>query len=244
MNMRLNGSEWKSADVDWLVAAVPEAETWPENLKALDDTLEGLLTRLRERGDLSGKLGEVSKILDVPQIAARRLLCIGLGPADKLGPAALNKIFSTAARAISEKPRQTVGVAIPSLPGSDWDEPRLLEIAATAFAVGCVGQGIYQKEPGRHPLERVEFLCSESASHQTAVDRGGVVGEGINLARELVNLSPEDMYPERFALRAGELAKELGLECEVFDESRLESERMAALLAVARGSAGRRGWWS
>ena len=45
------------------------------------------------------------------------------------------------------------------------------------------------------------------------------------------------MYPERFAERAGELAKELNLECEVFDEARLESERMRAMLAVAKGSA-------
>ena len=150
MNMRVNGSEWKSADVDWLVVAVPESENWPANLKALDDTLEGLLTRLRERGDLTGKLGDVCKVLDVPQLAARRLLCIGLGPADKLSPAALNKIFSTAARAISEKPKLTVGVTLPSVPGADGDEPRLLEIAATAFTVGCVGQGIYQKEPARH----------------------------------------------------------------------------------------------
>ncbi len=237
MNMRVNGTEWKSADVDWLVALVPDGEDWPLNLNALDETLEGLLTRLRERGDLTGKLGEVCKLLDVPQLAARRLLCIGLGPAGKLGPAALYKVFSTAARAISEKPKLTVGVTLPSLPGTGGGEARLLEIAAAAFTVGCVGQGIYQKEPGRHPFESVEFLCAESTDNQQAVEKGRIVGGGINLTRELVNLSPDDMYPERFAERAGELAKELGLDCEVFDEARLQSERMGALLAVAKGSA-------
>jgi leucyl aminopeptidase len=55
------------------------------------------------------------------------------------------------------------------------------------------------------------------------------------LARELVNLPPGDLYPETFVARAAELPS--SVECEVWDESRLEFEGMGAILGVARGAA-------
>ena len=56
------------------------------------------------------------------------------------------------------------------------------------------------------------------------------------LARELVNLPPNELYPETFAARAQEIAKVRGLECTIWDEAKLETERMGSLLGVARGS--------
>jgi leucyl aminopeptidase len=58
----------------------------------------------------------------------------------------------------------------------------------------------------------------------------------VSLARELVNMPPCDLYPETFAARAQQVAQTAGVECTVFDEKRLEAERMGSLLAVARGS--------
>ena len=237
MKMQAGGTDWKRAEVDWLVVPISESSLWPGEIQALDETLGGLLTRLKERGDFEGKLAEICKVPDAPQISAERLLLVGSGPPEKLGPSSLNKAMMTAAREISEKPDLNVGVLM-ELDGPDgFDDHRCLELAATAFAVGSVGQGIYQKEAGRHEFASVSFLCKETSENQAAIERGQIVGQGINLTRELVNLAPDDMFPERFAKRASDLAAELGLECEVFDESRLESERMSALLAVARGSA-------
>lgn len=233
MKLQASGTDWNAADADWLVVSIPESSEWPPALQTLDQKLDGLLSRMREREDLTGKLGEVCKVLDVPQIAAKRLLCVGTGPTEKQNAASLTKAFTTAARAISDKPNLTLAV---TLPESSLEDAKVLETAATAMTVGCVGQGLYQKEAGRHAFSEVHFLCPESADHQAAIEKGHILGQGINLTRELVNLAADDIYPESFANRAQDLANELSLECEVFDQSRLESENMRSMLAVARGS--------
>jgi len=45
------------------------------------------------------------------------------------------------------------------------------------------------------------------------------------LARDLVNLSPCDLYPETFADRARSIAETCKMDCTVWDEKRLEAER-------------------
>jgi len=69
-----------------------------------------------------------------------------------------------------------------------------------------------------------------------AAHRAGVEGRAVALAQELVNLPPCELYPETFAERARQVAAGAKVECTVLDEKQLEAERMAALLAVARGS--------
>jgi leucyl aminopeptidase len=71
---------------------------------------------------------------------------------------------------------------------------------------------------------------------QEGARRAEVQGRAVSLARELVNLPPCELYPQTFAARARLVAQAAGVECTVLDEYQLESERMAALLAVARGS--------
>jgi leucyl aminopeptidase len=58
----------------------------------------------------------------------------------------------------------------------------------------------------------------------------------VNLARRLVNSSPDHIYPESFAEEAAAVAGRTGLEIEIWDEDRLRRERCEAILAVARGS--------
>ena len=48
----------RDVNADWLVIGVPEAGDWGDDLVALDNALQGQLSRLREAGDLTGKLAE------------------------------------------------------------------------------------------------------------------------------------------------------------------------------------------
>ncbi|WP_406858210.1 leucyl aminopeptidase [Alsobacter sp. KACC 23698] len=61
------------------------------------------------------------------------------------------------------------------------------------------------------------------------------IGEGVMLARTLVNEPPNVLDPEEFARRAAQLEK-LGVEVEILDEKKLEKIGMRALLAVGQGS--------
>jgi leucyl aminopeptidase len=68
------------------------------------------------------------------------------------------------------------------------------------------------------------------------VERGAIVADAMNFARDLGNEPGDKMTPRILADRATESAKELGLGIEVLDEQRLKELGMGALLGVARGS--------
>ncbi len=106
--------------------------------------------------------------------------------------------------------------------------------------VGCTGPDLYKKEPTRHRFEHLQILLpanGDAPELRTAVEQGTILGNAVNLTRELVNRPASDVYPESFADLAQQLATELGLRCDVLDEGRLRQERMGSLLAVAQGSA-------
>ena len=67
------------------------------------------------------------------------------------------------------------------------------------------------------------------------IDRGAVIGESINHVRRLVNEPPAMIYPESFAQRASQLATDVGLSVEVWDEQNLAAE---ALPGAASGRSG------
>ena len=68
------------------------------------------------------------------------------------------------------------------------------------------------------------------------VERGRIIGEAVNFARELSNEPSSALTPSELAERARETADRFGLDIDVLDEARMKELGMGALLGVARGS--------
>lgn len=238
MTLHLSSTPAVAVAADWLIVLVPENFELAGPLGTLDAALSGQIARLRESQDFAGKLAEMVVIPAPAGIGAQRLLLGGLGPADKINEAVLYKAGVTAARAVSAKKTARVAVWAPAFDSAAIPPARRVQTLATAFLVGSVGQDLYKSERKRFAFEEVELLL-ESATDETllaAARRGTIVGEAINLARELVNLPADVIYPASFAERAAQLAKQHGLGCDVLDKAALEREKMGALLAVSAGS--------
>ena len=71
---------------------------------------------------------------------------------------------------------------------------------------------------------------------RAAVDRGRLLAECSNLARELANEPGNTLTPREFARRAAAIAAEGGVKVEILDEDRIAQLGMGLLLGVARGS--------
>lgn len=69
-----------------------------------------------------------------------------------------------------------------------------------------------------------------------AVDKARIVAEGVYLARDLVNEPPNVLNPVELARRAEAMAKEAGLEINVFGPEKIQKLGMGAYWAVAKGS--------
>src|SRR5439155_11556677 len=201
----------------------------------LDARLGGLFTRLRRSGDLTGKAGELVPLLGVTGLAARRVLAVGLGKRTDLDRANLHDAASAAARHATTKGTSRLTFVLPD--GVPAGTAALA--AGVGLMQGCAGPGLRKSAPARFVPKELWLLAAPGSATddlRPAVRRAAVEGRAVALARELVNLPPCDLDPEAFARRAKAEAAEVGVECEVFDEARLEAERMGALLGVARGS--------
>lgn len=237
MSWQLDATPWISADADWLIVGVPESFSLTGPYASLDQVLSGQLARLKETGDLTGKLAETVALRGVQGIKARRLLFVGLGKPEQQTDTGLSKAFLTAIRQITSKAQQRVAVAIPANVATT---PAVtVRLIASALQVSGEGQDLYRAERARYPLESAQLLAdagSDLTALRAAAEEGTVIGNAVNLARELVNQPPSVLFPVSFAQRAAKVAAECGLKCQILDEPQLRQERMNALLAVNQGS--------
>jgi len=239
MNVQIVTTPVQSTGADWLIVGVTEPPNFTGSLKILDDTLGGRLTRLREQGDLTGKHADLVAIRDAAPASARRLLLVGLGKPEELTLPRYEKALLTATRHISEKKCGELAVAMESPANSKLGPVDLAHTVAFAATVGGVGQGLFKAEPARFPFDKVSLVAGAGANVAeltTAAKQGEILGESVNIVRELVNLPAGELYPESFAQRAKELATDFGLGCGVFDENWLKQERMGCILAVGQAS--------
>ncbi|MEZ6055290.1 MAG: leucyl aminopeptidase [Planctomycetaceae bacterium] len=235
-----------SVEADWIILPVLEGEPLSAMASALDTALSGGLSRLQARGDVTGKLGEVVKLLDPQGISARRIAVVGLGERGKLTPARLMRALTTVVRDVCRVADQTVAVVLPVFDSESSSQTigslsisQRASIVATALKVGTVTPALYQAKPERFAPKQMSVVLEDESLKsevQAGLARGGILGDCMNLTRELVNRHPGEVYPESFADRAAQLAITHNLECDILDESRLRAERMHSLLGVAQGS--------
>lgn len=193
---------------------------------SLDASTGGALKRLFERGDISGKVGRTSVFHDLPGVKADAVLVVGAGPEATFDEGVAFRVGGASLKRLADRARIRVAFDLSGMK---------MEVAAACVAGamnGCVGQDTFRAEKNLKTID--ELACCQST--ETAVNRGVIIGEGLLLTRELVNLPPNYMYPESFAKRAAEVAVSCGLELEVWDELRLRREKCDALLAVNAGS--------
>jgi len=104
-----------------------------------------------------------------------------------------------------------------------------------ALAEGLfLGAYSFDKYKSRAEQVRRNFIIAQGFG--PAVDRARIVSEGVYLARDLVNEPPNVLNPAELARRAEAMAKEAGLEINVFGPEKIQELGMGAYWAVAKGS--------
>ncbi|HEX5106636.1 MAG TPA: leucyl aminopeptidase [Pirellulaceae bacterium] len=187
----------------------------------------GLLSRLIEAKEISGKKCEVVTLLAPAGVNAKQVVVVGLGSKDAFDRGTANRAASAAAKSLAAKERGKVAFYL-----ADGWLADVAEAAVCGSLVGCVGQDLYRSKKSRFPLADMAWAGVDAA----VVKRGEILADAVNLTRRLVNEPPSEMYPESFAAEAARVAEESGIKIEVWDQARLEAERCGSLLAVARGS--------
>jgi leucyl aminopeptidase len=82
---------------------------------------------------------------------------------------------------------------------------------------------------------RVHIAVPDLPAAKKAFAARGAIGDGVRLARDLVNEPPNVLYPDEFARRCASL-KRIGVAVEVLDPAEMKKLGMNALLGVGQGS--------
>jgi leucyl aminopeptidase len=211
----------------------------PGPTAAVDSALDGLISSLVTDGEFKGSAGELVTLHTMGRLRARRVIVVGLGIADHVTVQTLQRASATAARHLQSTGAQQIALAL------QWSSTDISTAQSIQALVEGALLGLYTFRKYQHSEEaskgvsqlqvHAEGLNREEL--EQAIHRGRVITEATNFARDLINEPPNVLTPSELAQRASTMAKQVGLECEVFDKPRIEALQMGGLLGVSKGSA-------
>ncbi|MCF1438944.1 MAG: leucyl aminopeptidase, partial [Shewanella sp.] len=186
------------------------------------------IKRAAAAAQFKGAQGQLLELLAPNGIEPGRLVVIGLGD-DALTEGEINTLGGKLATKLNSLPKQQVGVLTQGM--SDSRE------FAAQFAHGIELKSYRFTHYKASDAEPKHFhLVADNADSAEALHKQlQAVEAGVFLARDLTNMTPEDLYPGSFADEANKL-KKVGVKVKVLNMDDLEDLNMGALVGVGKGS--------
>ena len=222
-------------DADLIVLPVFENDPLSDE-PDLDRLAGGEIAAGKARGEIAGRLYDVFvTTLTRSGRSAARIALVGAGDRRRFEPDHLRRIAIVGG--LTARQRRLTRVAVVCRPGTVPPE-RAAQVIAEGVCLANFEAASYKTEgPGCVFLEAAVVRVPGSAPDaQAALDRGAVLGECTNRARELANEPGNRLTPRLFADRAALVGKAAGLQVDVLDENRIAELRMGLLRGVAQGS--------
>ncbi len=229
-----------------VVFAVDQSTSKDKDAKAepvLLTTESALLTAAQPvltSGEFKAASNETLLLHSPSGLKAKRLLLVGLGKAAKASVHDLRRAAGTAVR--FAKPRAIREVTL-SLPESELLPPGpCIRAAVEGTMVADFDPDTYRSDRKDQSIHTVHIVAPPPDTSdvksvaELAFQEGTIIAESQNWARALVNEPGNVLPPTVLGQRAAEMAKEVGLKCEVYSTEKLHELKMGAFWAVAQGS--------
>lgn len=203
-------------------------------LDGLDRPLGGALERLFRKESFRGKKDSSVSLPTLGKLKADKIVVCGLGDLAALSDAELRTFGAKAARAANAEKAKRLVIGVPA-----GVESRLrvlvegLELGAYRFTKYLTGDKKPKVEIGQ---VTIVTAAVPPADAKRAIELGQITAGGINVARDLSNEPPNELYPETLAQYARAVAKDKGLKIQVFDFAEVKKRGMKLLTAVGQGS--------
>ena len=212
----------------------PEGE-----LARIDRLLDGSISRMM-KGEIKGKLSEITMIHTLGRLPAQRVVVTGLGKERELTQERVRRAMGETLHYLKNKGVGTLaslnhGAGVAKInPGA----------AAQAVTEGAL-LGSYSfrehltkknKDGEIKELAIVTADPSELAVLKKSIRRGRILAEATNLARDMVNEPANYMTPVHMADIAARLANDYQLELTVLEKAQIRKLGMGGLMGVNQGS--------
>lgn len=205
----------------------------------LDVRLEGRIRDYLDSGDFAGVLNSTALVRTGKTIQAPRVLLVGLGKAEACTIDVLRQASATAATTARH-----LGVhSVAFLPPAYNVPPEEVAQACTEGALlGLYTLRKYKTAPANEDQDNLHalYVVATGSATQRAlekgVQRGRILAEAVNMARDLSNSPGNEVNPSYLAKQAQEIAAKTALRCHILDVDGMREHQMGCLLGVAQGS--------
>jgi leucyl aminopeptidase len=204
---------------------------------AADEATGGAVKRALSVSRFKGQAGQSLELLAPAGVKASRIVLAGLGKTEAFNAAAAERLAATVLGRLLVGGEETLTFAIDLPKRSKLREAELAAHLALGASLRSYRFDQYRKvgEDETITVKKIVVSTREAANARRAWAGLSAVGEGIFLARDLVNEPANILYPDEFAKRTQALRK-LGVKVEVLDVPAMKKLGMNALLGVGQGS--------
>ena len=232
-----NGNPEKQA-LDCVVVGVFEGKKLSDAAKSLDDVAKKAISAVLKTGDMEGKIATSLVMHHVVNIAASRILLVGLGKQAEFTEAQYRKAARAAVKAMPQ------GVKYAGFYLAELEIKKATAHTKVAALVEVVQDATYQvnaiKQKKTDPLtlNKIAIYVDKADTKQaeSGLKQGLAIAAGVSLAKDLGNLPPNICTPTYLGEQAKKLAKAYGFKVEVLEKAQIEKLGMGSFLGVAQGS--------
>ncbi|MCC6764257.1 MAG: leucyl aminopeptidase [Deltaproteobacteria bacterium] len=236
MKIRVRGGDPTSIAADVMIVAVAAGEEDGREMRALARRAGGAaLKRALAATRFRGRSGQAT-VLPVQGPRRQAVMVVGLGDEARIDAEAWRRAAGQARQLAGTLGATRVVVA----GGARAIDTTQLAAFVEGFELAAYRFGKYKSEPDPvPPVAELTFVVADPPAEESLASVWSaleVTLAGVTLARDLVNEPAAVKTPTYIADVAKRAGKDAGLEVEVWDPKRIASEKLAGLIAVARGS--------
>lgn len=200
-----------------------EGEKLAGDLLALDKKLGGEISKLLKNKIIAGKFKEVQAISTLGRIKPDRIIVIGMGKKKEFDAEKMRK-----ASAIAAKYARSFGNGCVIAVYDNYTQA-----AVEGALLGLYRFLKYKKlEKDAKDTTSLVFVNGRRAD----VEKGIIISESVNYARDLTNTPAADMTPAKLADEVKKIARVSKLKIKIYSKNEIQKMGMNSLAAVAKGS--------
>ena len=241
MEIKVAAKDITKARVDVLIVNLFSGVKKPGGATgAIDEALDGAITKLIADGEIKGKKGEWTLVHTLGKIAPERVAVLGLGSAKEMDAETLRWAMGDVARTVRGIGAKRVGTIVHGAGIGGLAADGAARAIVEGFILGLYTFNRHKKNGNGGPeVEDLTIFEKDKAKLpdvERGVHLGRVVAESTCLARDLINEPANFMKPSDMAMAAQKVGRECGLEVTVLEREDMEKMGMGAIIGVAKGS--------
>lgn len=241
MKIEVISTDITTLQVDAVVVNLFEGLRTPGGATAaMDRALDGAITKLIEDGEIKGKSGEITIIHSLGRIPARIVAVVGLGKQAEFTPEKLRNITGEFCRHLRKLNCRRVATIVHGAGAGGFEPGTASQVIVEGSLLGVYRFRKYMtKESEDKDIDELLLVERDEQKLEqlkAGCERGEILAQATNMARDWINEPANYMTPSELAKKAEELASLHNLDITVLDREQMEAEGMGALLGVARGS--------